>query len=193
VSDSIRLEIVTPRGRALSADVDEVTAPSIQGEFGVMPGHVPLLAALRTGIVAYRKGTETTRCAVGTGFAEAGPDKLVILTNEYAERAQIDPVLVRKELAEVQQQLGRLEGVAIALPDARGAEASAVEARDQREALIARENWLAAELELYGDPLPATQRPYEEFGPPAPPDEDDVPAAAESASGSDSPVDRGTK
>ena len=193
MSDSIRLEIVTPRGRALSADVDEVTAPSIQGEFGVMPGHVPLLAALRTGIVAYRKGTETTRCAVGTGFAEAGPDKLVILTNEYAERAQIDPVLVRKELAEVQQQLGRLEGVAIALPDARGAEASAVEARDQREALIARENWLAAELELYGDPLPATQRPYEEFGPPAPPDEDDVPAAAESASGSDSPVDRGTK
>jgi F-type H+-transporting ATPase subunit epsilon len=193
VSDSIRLEIVTPRGRALSADVDEVTAPSIQGEFGVMPGHVPLLAALRTGIVAYRKGTETTRCAVGTGFAEAGPDKLVILTNEYAERAQIDPVLVRKELAEVQQQLGRLEGVAIALPDARGAEASAVEARDQREALIARENWLAAELELYGDPLPATQRPYEEFGPPAPPDEDDVPAATESASGSDSPVDRGTK
>jgi F-type H+-transporting ATPase subunit epsilon len=181
MSDSIRLEIVTPRGRALSADVDEVTAPSMQGEFGVLPGHLPLLAALRTGIVAYRKGTETTRCAVGTGFAEAGPDKLVILTNEYAERAQIDPVLVRKELAEVQQQLTQLEGVPIALPDAKGAEASAVEARDQREALIARENWLAVELELYGDPLPATQRPFE-YGPPSPPDDNDVSAASESAS-----------
>jgi F-type H+-transporting ATPase subunit epsilon len=187
MGESIRLEIVTPRGRALSANVDEVTAPSTQGEFGVLPGHLPLLAALRTGIVAYRQGTETTRCAVGTGFAEAGPDKLVILTNEYAERAQIDPVLVRKELAEVQQQLANLEGVPIALPDAKGAEAPAVEARDRREALIARENWLAAELELYGDPLPATQRPYEEFGPPAPPDEDEASWGSEAAPGSEPP------
>jgi len=151
----------------------------------VLPGHLPLLAALRTGIVAYRRGTETTRCAVGTGFAEAGPDKLVILTNEYAERAEIDPVLVRKELAEVQQRLAKLEAVPIALPDAKGAEASAVEARDRREALVGRENWLAAELELYGDPLPATQRPYEEFGPPSPPDDDEVPSGSEAAPGSD--------
>ena len=41
--------------------------------------------------------------------------------------------------------------------------------------LIRRENWLAAQLELYGDPPPATMRPFETWGPPAPPDEDDVP------------------
>jgi len=44
--------------------------------------------------------------------------------------------------------------------------------------LIARENWLAAQLELYGDPPFATQRPYEQFGPPAPPPEDEVPVDA---------------
>jgi hypothetical protein len=38
---------------------------------------------------------------------------------------------------------------------------------EKTKALITRENWLAAELELYGDPPPATMRPYEEFGPPA--------------------------
>ncbi len=54
--DKIQLEIVTPRGRALTASVDEVTAPSVNGEFGVLPGHLPLLAALRTGIVSYRQG-----------------------------------------------------------------------------------------------------------------------------------------
>ena len=71
MADKIQLEIVTPRGRALSAMVDEVTAPSVAGEFGVLPGHLPLLAALRTGIVTYRQGAETKRCAVGGGFAEA--------------------------------------------------------------------------------------------------------------------------
>jgi F-type H+-transporting ATPase subunit epsilon len=175
MSDQIQLEIVTPRGRALAVAVDEVTAPSVNGEFGVLPGHLPLLAALRTGIVSYRQGNETTRCAVGAGFAEAGPDKVVILTDEYAERAQIDPVIVRKDLAEVQQQLGKLESVAIVAPDAKGGDAPEIEARAQRDVLIARENWLAAELELYGDPPAATQRPFEEYGPIAPPPDDEIP------------------
>src|SRR5579883_2746505 len=175
MADKIQLEIVTPRGRALQTSVDEVTAPSVQGEFGVLPGHLPLLAALRTGIVTYRQGGETKRCAVGAGFAEAGPDKLVILTDEYAERAQVDPVLVRKELGEVQQQLSKVEGVAIVAADARGADAAAADARARREVLVARENWLAAQLELYGDPPPATMRPDEEYGPVSPPPEDEVP------------------
>jgi len=175
MAEKIALEIVTPKGRALTASVDEVTAPSVHGEFGVLPGHLPLLAALRTGIVSYREGGETKRCAVGTGFAEAGPERLVILTDEYTERDRIDPVLVRKELAEVQQQLQSLETVPIAAVDARGADAAASEARAQREVLIGRENWLAVQLELYGDPPAATQRPYEEFGPVPPPPEDEVP------------------
>jgi hypothetical protein len=48
--------------------------------------------------------------------------------------------------------------------------------------LVNRENWLAVQLELYGDPLPATMRPFERFGPPAPPEEEDVPAATDGAS-----------
>jgi len=178
MSDKIALEIVTPRGRALAASVDEVTAPSVQGEFGVLPGHLPLLAALRTGIVTYREGHETKRVAVGPGFAEAGPDRLVILTDEYTDRDRIDPVVVRKDLAEVQAQLQKLEGVPIVAPEARGAEAAQVDARAQREVLVARENWLAAQLELYGDPPFATQRPYEEFGPSPPPPEEEVPQSS---------------
>jgi F-type H+-transporting ATPase subunit epsilon len=176
----IQLEIVTPRGRALTAAVDEVTAPSVAGEFGVLPGHLPLLAALRTGIVSYRQGGETKRCAVGAGFAEAGPDRLVMLTNEYAEREAVDPVIVRKELAEVEAQLHKLESVPIAATDTKDADTAMAEARAQREALVARENWLAAELELYGDPPPATMRPFEEFGPPPPPADEELPPSAES-------------
>jgi F-type H+-transporting ATPase subunit epsilon len=179
MDDKIQLEIVTPRGRALVASVDEVTAPSVHGEFGVLPGHLPLLAALRTGIVSYRQGSDTRLCAVGSGFAEAGPDKLLILTDEFTERPGVDPVLVRTELAKVQQELVKLEGVPIAAADTKGADSQSAEARARREVLVARENWLAVELELYGDPPPATQRPHEEFGPPAPPPDDEVPEPSE--------------
>lgn len=157
MADKIDLEIVTPRGRALAATADEVTAPSVSGEFGVMPGHLPLLAAIRTGLVTYRQGAETKKCAVGSGFAEAGANKLLILTEEFIERDGIDPVQVRKHLAEVEQQIEKLAGAT----DPRDEKVSV-----ERKLLIEKENWLAAQLELYGDPPPATMRPFEEFGPP---------------------------
>jgi F-type H+-transporting ATPase subunit epsilon len=149
----IDLEIVTPKGRALTAQVDEVTAPGADGEFGVMPGHLPLLAAIRTGLVSYRVGQDQKRCAIGSGFAEAGADKLVILTDEYIEREGIDPVLVRKELGEVQKELETLLAKIESSPDE--------EAR--KKYLIGRENWCAAELELYGDPPPPTMRPQTDY------------------------------
>jgi F-type H+-transporting ATPase subunit epsilon len=158
-AEKIDLEIVTPKGRALAVQVDEVTAPSVQGEFGVLPGHLPVVAALRTGLVSYRQGNETHKVAVGSGFAEAGQNKLLILAEEYIEKSQIDPVVVRKELAEVE---AKLEATLSAMD-------VTAEIEDERRQLIDRENWLAAQLELYGDPPPATMRPFEEWGPPPTP------------------------
>lgn len=158
-SDKIELEIVTPKGRALAVTVDEVTAPSVQGEFGVLPGHLPVVAALRTGLVSYRIGGETKLCAVGPGFAEAGQNKLLILAEDFTQREGVDPVVVRKELAEVEQKLEKVLAQLESTP----------ELDAERKDLIDHENWLAAQLELYGDPPPATMRPFEEWGPPPPP------------------------
>jgi F-type H+-transporting ATPase subunit epsilon len=155
MADRIELEIVTPKGLALAVTVDEVTAPSVQGEFGVLPGHLPIVAALRPGIVSYKQGAETKKVAVGPGFAEAGQNKLLILAEEYAERQTIDPVVVRKELGEIQPKLEKVLSVTEMTP----------ELESEKKALIEQENWLAAQLELYGDPPPATMRPFEEWGP----------------------------
>ena len=168
--ERLDLEIVTPKGRALKETVDEVTAPSVEGEFGVLPGHIPLVAALRAGIVSYRIGADVKRVAVGAGFAEAGPNKVVILTDEYVERDAIDPVLVRRELAEVETQLAR-DVASPTSPDGQPM-------TEDLLGLIRRENWLAAELELYGDPPPATMRPFEQYGPPAPDADADIPTDA---------------
>lgn len=163
MAERIFLEIVTPKGKAFSAAVDEVTAPSTKGEFGVMPGHLPMLVALRTGLVSYKEGAETRRCAVGSGFAEAGPSKVIVLADHYAVREDVDPVLLRKELLDVEADIAKLETQ----------KEQTVEDKERLRQLIAEENWIAARLELYGDPPPATQRPHEEFGPPPPASEEE--------------------
>ena len=73
MSDTIRLEIVTPRGRALLASVDEVTAPSVEGEFGVLPGHLPLLAALRTGSSPTAREARPRAARWAGGLPKRGP------------------------------------------------------------------------------------------------------------------------
>ncbi|HRG99804.1 MAG TPA: ATP synthase F1 subunit epsilon [Polyangiaceae bacterium] len=155
-TDKIELEIVTPRGLALKASVDEVTTPSIVGEFGLMPGHLPVLAAVRTGVINYRIGQEQSKCAVGEGFAEGGPAKLLVLTEDYITKEGVEPVSVRAELAEVEAQLDKATHDVDAAPE-------------EVRRLIIRENWLAAQLELIGDPPAPTMNPVEDFGA----DEDD--------------------
>jgi F-type H+-transporting ATPase subunit epsilon len=159
MAEKIELEIVTPKGRALAESVDEVTAPSVQGEFGVLPGHLPVVTALRPGIVTYKQGSELKKVAVGPGFAEAGQNKLLILAEEFADRASIDPVVIRKELSELQPKIEKVLSTMERTP----------EVENEKKSLIEQENWLAAQLELYGDAPPATMRPFEEWGPPPSP------------------------
>lgn len=94
----IRLEVVTPEGSAVRADVDQVEAPSVSGEFGVLPGHLPLLAAMRPGVVRYRTAGKSLAVAVGAGFAEAGADRMAILTDRCVDGKDVDVAAARTQL-----------------------------------------------------------------------------------------------
>src|SRR6516164_8481277 len=109
-AETIQLEIVTPTGVALRERVSEMTAPSVAGEFGVLPGHLPVLAALRTGIVAYKKEGGESRIAVHHGFVEVADDKALLLTERFARKADVDVVRVRLRLKEVDAQLDPWQG-----------------------------------------------------------------------------------
>jgi F-type H+-transporting ATPase subunit epsilon len=82
----VRLEFVTPERAIVHEDVDEVELPGEDGYFGVLPGHAPLLAALRVGEMWYRKGGETHFSFVAGGFAEVLPDRVSLLA-QIAEKA----------------------------------------------------------------------------------------------------------
>lgn len=137
MSESIWLEIVTPTGVALRKQVADVTAPSVAGEFGVMPGHVPLLAALRTGIVTYHESGKEYRHAVAHGFVEVLGDKALVLTERFMNKDDVDVVKVRLRLKEVDSELDRWQGD---MTD------------PKRKLLIEEEQWLATQLDLIGDP-----------------------------------------
>jgi F-type H+-transporting ATPase subunit epsilon len=83
---TITLNIVTP-DQARSFEVDEVSMPGQEGDFGVLPGHTPLFAGLRTGTMWYRQGAEKHYLAVSVGFAEVLPDKVTVLA-QVAESAE---------------------------------------------------------------------------------------------------------
>lgn len=145
----IRLEVVTPSGMVLSESVDEFTAPSVQGQFGVLPGHVPLLAALQIGLLSFRKASEKTECAVGRGFVEIADDYALVLTDRYAGKDKVDGVSeVRAKLKEIDEQLDRWS-------EERGS--------PKHKELIAEEQWQAVLLELGGEPPVPTLRAHEEY------------------------------
>lgn len=84
---SLQLEIVTPDRLVLSEAVDYVGAPGIEGEFGVMAGHVPFLSALAIGGLYYKTGGKNHYVFISGGFAEVSGDKVTVLA-ESAEAAE---------------------------------------------------------------------------------------------------------
>jgi ATP synthase F1 epsilon subunit len=128
--------------------VDGLTAPSVDGEFGVLPGHRPLLAALKTGIVSYDKEGEHVALAVGPGFVEVSEDKALLLTDSFIKKEDVDPVQTRLDLKEADEALEQFAGEP---------------GSSEHAELIIKELWAAVKLELYGDPPPPTLRTFHEF------------------------------
>jgi F-type H+-transporting ATPase subunit epsilon len=100
-------ELATPTRMLVTAEVDEVVAPGVEGYFGVLPGHAAFLTTLAPGEVVYRSGQQEHHLAVAGGFAEVRPERVIILA-EHAER----PEEIDRERAERARQRAemRLQG-----------------------------------------------------------------------------------
>jgi F-type H+-transporting ATPase subunit epsilon len=105
----LKLEVATPDGLALRTEAEMVTAPSVEGEFGVLPGHLPLLAATRAGLLKYRIGGKEEVAAVGPGFVEALPDRVLMLTDAFLAPANIVRSEAEKDLAAAERALADLK------------------------------------------------------------------------------------
>ena len=92
MAERLELDVVTPERRVLHAEVQEVTAPGVLGEFGVLPGHVLFVTGLQPGVVVYRgvQGDSERAFAVGQGFIEIAADKVTLLVDTAEPAEEID-------------------------------------------------------------------------------------------------------
>jgi F-type H+-transporting ATPase subunit epsilon len=104
MKNKILLEVVTAQRMVLSEEVDEVTAPGVEGEFGVLPGHIPFITTLKIGEIMYRQGSAKRYMAVTWGYAEVLPDRVTILSEsaQLADEIDIARAMAEKERAEAQ-------------------------------------------------------------------------------------------
>jgi F-type H+-transporting ATPase subunit epsilon len=87
---TFQLELVSPEKLLLSRAVEMAVLPAAEGEMGVLPGHSPMIVALRGGIISVTEnGQVTDRLFVGGGFAEVTPDRCTVLADEATPVAQI--------------------------------------------------------------------------------------------------------
>ncbi|BCA81199.1 F0F1 ATP synthase subunit epsilon [Desulfuromonas sp. AOP6] len=108
MAEKLKLEMVTPYKRVLSVEVDEVTAPGTIGEFGILPGHTPMLTTLKIGELSYRSGGETFHLAVNWGYVEVEEDKVTVLVETAEPADEIDLERAKAALGRAEKALKEL-------------------------------------------------------------------------------------
>ncbi len=90
MAETLKLEIVTPDGKAYSEDVEMVTLTGVQGEMGILPQHIRLMTRMVPGELVVRKGGRDLFVAVGGGLVEVTPTRVSILTDMAVAADKID-------------------------------------------------------------------------------------------------------
>ena len=108
MAEKLRLEMVTPYKKVLSQEVDEIVAPGVIGEFGVLPGHTPMLTTLKIGELTYRQGAESYHVAVNWGYVEVENDTVTVLVETAEPADEIDLDRAKLALGRAEEALKRL-------------------------------------------------------------------------------------
>src|SRR5207302_2994924 len=106
----IQFELVTPERLIVSAEVEMVVVPGTEGNFGVLPGHSPLISTIRPGTIDIyeNRTTISERIFVVGGIAEVTPDRVTVLADEAMAPDALDRASLDRELTEIEGNLPSL-------------------------------------------------------------------------------------
>jgi len=104
-----RLDVVTAEREVFSDEVDEVVAPGVEGQLGILPHHAPLMTTLLPGELLIKKGGEEFYLAITGGFIEVRPDRIIVLADAAERVEEID--IARAEEAKRRAEQRLAEGV----------------------------------------------------------------------------------
>jgi F-type H+-transporting ATPase subunit epsilon len=126
----MRLVVVTPDRHVLDTEVEEVYAPGVAGQFGVLPRHVNFLTALEPGEVRYREGGVDRYLAIGGGICEVVNDVVTILADSAEFAADID---LERAVAAEKRALEQIARLPWSAPDAEELRVAAARAAARRQ------------------------------------------------------------
>jgi F-type H+-transporting ATPase subunit epsilon len=135
------LTVTTPRGYLVQIEAEEIAAPGLLGEFGVLPGHIPFMSVLKPGVLSYRMKEGVKYLAVGDGILQvartADGDKVDVLVDRGEHGKDVNRETALKELAAADAELAKSKAETLAelkpLRDRRAWAAAQVEAAGRAE------------------------------------------------------------
>jgi F-type H+-transporting ATPase subunit epsilon len=138
----MHLIVTTPRGYLVQVEAEEIVAPGVLGEFGILPGHIPFMSVLKPGVLSYRGKDGTRFLAVGDGILQiarvADGDKVEVLVNRGENGKDVDRETAQRELAAADAEIAKTKAE------------SAAELKPMQD----RRAWAAAQVEAAGRTAP---------------------------------------
>jgi F-type H+-transporting ATPase subunit epsilon len=107
---TFQFDLVSPEKLAFSGEVDQVDIPGVEGDFGVLAGHAPVVAAIRPGILTIIAGGERQRVIVLGGVAEMSDKGLTVLADVATSVEDLDRAQFADAIAQMQEKLSEKEG-----------------------------------------------------------------------------------
>jgi len=106
MADTVEFELVSPEQLLVSAAVEMVVVPGAEGDFGVLPGHAPLISTVRTGVISiYENGAVDRRIFVSGGFAEVTAERCTVLADEAVGLEDADRAAAEARIASAREEL----------------------------------------------------------------------------------------
>ena len=110
MADKVTFELVSPDRLLMSVEADAVAMPGMEGDFGVLPGHAPVISALRAGIIEVEGAADSPdRIYIAGGFAEISADRLVVLAEEAVVVSDMDRANLEQRIQEANEELATAE------------------------------------------------------------------------------------
>ncbi|HSR75743.1 MAG TPA: F0F1 ATP synthase subunit epsilon [Xanthobacteraceae bacterium] len=101
--------LVAPDKLLFSGEVDQVDIPGMDGDFGVLADHAPLVALLRPGVLTVRVGSDAQRLVIFGGFAEVSPQGLTVLADYATSLEDLDLAMLAARIAETEDKIKHIE------------------------------------------------------------------------------------
>jgi F-type H+-transporting ATPase subunit epsilon len=107
---TFHFDLVSPEKLAFSGEVDQVDIPGAEGDFGVLAGHAPVVAALRPGILTVTTGTTREKIIVLGGLAEVSEKGLTVLADVATSLTELDRARFAETISEMEAKLSEKDG-----------------------------------------------------------------------------------